>query len=206
MQGDGEFSEDDLFTQAVRIALEQKSFDHAAIAIGTTKEALQVELAAAIEQGEGIQQLSKRIDKLFGQHEKVRNKLIARTELTDVINDGSTETLRREGYQNKEWSTVIDGRERASHAAADGQVVGIHQPFMVGGSSGMFPGDSTLPMSERANCRCAVVGAGLTFDRKHQLGRVFLRAHGALERDFVIHLRRAFRGQRDRVLSHFPSQ
>jgi uncharacterized protein with gpF-like domain len=205
MQGHGNLTDEDIFTQAIRAALDAKAYDHAVIAIGTTKAALQAEFASAIEQGEGISQLAKRIDALFGREEKVRSKLIARTELTDVINYGSTETLRREGYQNKEWSTVIDGRERASHAAADGQVVGIQQTFMVGGSTAFFPGDSNLPIGERANCRCAVVGAGLPEDRKRRLGQVFLRSHGALEKDFVVSLRRAFLEQRDRVLSQLPS-
>ncbi len=69
----------------------------------------------------------------------------------------------------------------------------------------MAPGSETLSAGEKINCRCTVVGVGVPEDRKAQLDKRFLRAHGALEGKFVVQLRRAFQEQRTRVLSHFPS-
>ena len=203
-QGQGNISPEDVFNQAVREALKRKSFDHAALAIGTTKDRLQELIEGAITEGKSIQQLSKDIRDQFDVDGKVRPLRIARTEMTDTINDGTAETLRREGFREKEWSTVIDGRERESHAQADGQIVGMDDFFRIGGESCRFPGDDALSAGERINCRCAVLGAGLSEDRRAILGQSFLRAHGNLEKKLVVSLRRAFFEQRDRVLSHFP--
>ncbi|MGE0536647.1 MAG: phage minor head protein [Pirellulales bacterium] len=203
-QGPGTTKPEDVFTASVRQALEGRSLDHASKTIGTTKEALQGELKAAIEGGESVKQLAKRIDQLYGQQMGYRSVRIARTELTGVVNEGTVKTLAREGFTQKEWSTVIDGRERPTHADANGQVVGINDFFRVGGASCAAPGDPILPVSELVNCRCICVGAGLQEDRRKAIGREFLRLHGAIEYRFVVSLRRAFSEQRNRVLSQFP--
>ena len=205
LQGAGKLKPDDLMSMFVREAIRQRAFDHAALSIGTTKVAIGKEILAATEGGESIAELGRRIDGMMKGHQRFRSLRIARTEMTDVINDGASHTLIREGFQEKEWRTVVDGRERPTHAGAHGQVVGIHEPFQVGGQSAQFPGDSNLSASERINCRCTVVGTGLPEDRKAKLDDRFIRTHGALERRFVVSLRQAFREQRDRVLSHFPS-
>ncbi len=203
-QGPGKAKPEDVFTLAVRKALEARSLEHASKAIFTTKDEIAAALKASIEQGESVRQLAKRIDQLYGQSTGYRSLRIARTELTGVINDGTVKTLGKEGYQQKEWSTVIDGRERETHAEADGQIVGIDDYFKIGGASAFAPGDPMLPPGETINCRCAIVGAGLPEDRKRVLGEEFLRTHGAIENRFVVSLRRAFLEQRNRVLSQFP--
>lgn len=197
---------EDIFTEAVKAAIKAKSYDHAALAVGTTKDQLQSLIQDAIDQGQSIQQLGKAIKDQFDLDSRVRSLRVARTELTDTINDGTTQTLRKEGYQEKQWSTVIDGRERETHAAADGQAVGINDFFRVGGQTCRYPGDDNLSPDERINCRCAVVGGGLPEDRIRQLGENFIRTHSSLEKKFVLSLRRAFAAQRARVLSHFPSE
>jgi len=57
---------------------------------------------------------------------------------------------------SKEWVAVLDSRTRATHAAADGQVVAFNGTFKVGGYDLRYPGDSTLgaPAQEVVNCRC----------------------------------------------------
>src|SRR5262249_10631843 len=162
---------------------------------------LSAALQASVDNGESVKQLAKRIDQLYGESSGYRSLRIARTELTGVINDGTVKTLDKEGFRQKEWSTVVDGRERETHAEADGQVVGIDDYFKVGGASAFAPGDPNLPPEELINCRCALVGGGVPEDRKRKLGEEFLRTHGALENRFVLSLRRAFSEQRDRVLS-----
>lgn len=68
--------------------------------------------------------------------------------------------LKKQGYRYKQWHTIIDGRERATHAIANGQIVPIDQPFVVGGYQMMFPRDTTYgaPPSEIVNCRCSITG------------------------------------------------
>lgn len=57
----------------------------------------------------------------------------------------------------KEWKTDLDGRERASHRRADGQVRRLSEPFQVGGSMLMYPGDAAGPADEVINCRCDMI-------------------------------------------------
>jgi len=196
---------EDLFTEMVKAALKQKTLEHAMLSVGTTKEALQGLLDTAITEGQGITELAREIEKQFDVDSRVRSKRIARTELTDSINDGTLRMLIREGYTQKEWSTVIDGRERPTHASANGQTVGVYEQFSIGGGRAMHPGDDNLPAEERIQCRCVLVGAGIPQDRKQKLGEMFLRVHGRLEISYVVQLHRAFLAQRDRILSHFPS-
>lgn len=193
------------FEEQVKLALRRKAFRHATLAVGTTKEELQKLLTKATGEGWGVQELGRQIDRMFGLAERTRSLRIARTELTETINDGVTRTLEKEGVTEKEWSTVIDGQERPTHHDADGQVVGVRDQFQVGNSHAKYPGDENLPPEERVNCRCTPLAAGLAADRKRQFGQRFLRVHGSLERKFVVALRRLFAAQRARVLSHFPS-
>ena len=59
----------------------------------------------------------------------------------------------------KEWVTVGDERVRDAHVAADSQVVGLNQPFEVGGQLLRWPGDTSLGATAGnvINCRCASV-------------------------------------------------
>lgn len=54
----------------------------------------------------------------------------------------------------KTWRTVGDDRVRPDHADADGQTVGVDEPFAIGGFDAMFPGDPDLPGDLAINCRC----------------------------------------------------
>jgi SPP1 gp7 family putative phage head morphogenesis protein len=195
-----------LLTPWKRVELDSKSLVYAAATIRTTKKALAEEIDQAVQNGESVKQLASRIDDLFGSQMAYRSTRIARTQLTETINDGTLSALVTEGARFKQWSTVIDGRERPSHHAANGQTVGINEPFRLDdGSAGMYPGADTLPVSQTANCRCVCVAADAPDTRKKVLGDLFLRTHGSLERKYVISLRRAFRAQRDRIISRLPS-
>jgi SPP1 gp7 family putative phage head morphogenesis protein len=204
-QGPGTTRPEDIFTLGVRHTLQELSLKHAAQAVQTTKDQLASILKTAIDEGQSIPEVAKVINDQCSLDSRVRSVRIARTELTRVITDAKVRTLHAEGYTEKQWSTVIDGRERESHHAANGQVVAIDGMFRVGAYMAFAPGDETLPASESVNCRCDVVGAGVPEERRLELGRLFLRTHGALERRCVLSLRREFERQRRRVLSHFPS-
>jgi hypothetical protein len=193
-----------VLTPVRRQGYESKSLKYAALVTHTTKEQIQGAIDDTVAAGDGVKGLAKRIDDLYGESMGYRSLRIARTQLTESINDGTVSTLADEGNQEKEWSTVMDGAERESHAQADGQVVGINEPFKLAGGLAQFPGDSSLPPEESVNCRCLVVAPDASESRRLKIGRQFLRVHGALERRYVVSLRRAFREQRDRVLSRLP--
>jgi hypothetical protein len=56
---------------------------------------------------------------------------------------------------SKVWiCQLVDSRE--SHAAANGQVVGPGELFVVGGFFAEYPGDIALPAAESVNCQCVV--------------------------------------------------
>lgn len=59
--------------------------------------------------------------------------------------------------QQKMWVAILDDHTREAHAEADGQTVGIDEPFEVDGEQLMYPGDDSMGASEGnlINCRCS---------------------------------------------------
>ena len=57
----------------------------------------------------------------------------------------------------REWVSALDARTRPEHAEADGQVVGVDEPFIVGGEKLMFPGDRSGSGWNIYNCRCTQI-------------------------------------------------
>lgn len=89
-----------------------------------------------------------------------RAEKAARNTTNSLYGCSRFEQLKQQGYKYKEWHTIMDGRERATHAIANGQIVPIDEPFIVGGYKLMFPRDVTYgaPPSEIINCRCSITG------------------------------------------------
>ena len=58
----------------------------------------------------------------------------------------------------KTWHTIMDGRERDSHAEVNNLTLPIDEPFELQGGSVQFPGDDSLGVdaSELSNCRCSL--------------------------------------------------
>ena len=123
----------------------------------TTLEALIEELKEGFAEGESIQDLRKRINKVFDQAATYRAERIARTEIVGSSNRGALEAYKQSGIvQKKEWLTARDEKVRDSHWAADGQVKDIDEPFVLGsGVEIMYPGGDGPP-GEIVNCRCTV--------------------------------------------------
>ena len=55
------------------------------------------------------------------------------------------------------WVVTSDGRQRDTHDEANGQIVPVDTPFLVGGEELMHPGDPHGPIEEVAMCRCITV-------------------------------------------------
>lgn len=92
---------------------------------------------------------------------QVRAQRIARTESTGAYNAAGLAALADEGETTKVWIATEDARTRPSHRAADRQAVPITQPFEVGASTLLMPGDPSGPAHETVNCRCTMVGASI---------------------------------------------
>lgn len=86
-----------------------------------------------------------------------RRELIARTETVAAANYGSAQLFERWGVTQKEWLTQMDGRQRESHGAANGQIRDMDQPFEVGGEPMDHPGDKAASIGNIANCRCTLL-------------------------------------------------
>ena len=94
---------------------------------------------------------------------KMRARRIARTETVTASNGAAMIQAKRTGIlMKKEWLSVMDSRTRDAHYAIDGTVVGLTDPFNVGGELLQQPGvrkqDNGLSTSawNVVNCRCTM--------------------------------------------------
>lgn len=121
----------------------------------TTLEQLRTELAIGVDLHEDISQLAKRIDTLYlDQIIPNRSATIAQTETHSAGSYAAIEAAKQSGMAlNKVWMTT-SAKPRPTHAAADGQEVGMDEPFIVGGVEMQQPGDPNGPAEEVINCYC----------------------------------------------------
>lgn len=133
---------------------------------------IQDQLSEGFAAGEGIQQLASRLNTVAGLSTP-RALVTARTEVIGAANAGAYEQMVFSGFTDdevdKEWLATEDPRTRKSHREADGQRVGLHQPFVVdvvkseggvdvtvGTENLRFPGDPEGSAGNVINCRCSI--------------------------------------------------
>ena len=126
----------------------------------STKAALRDIIRKSIAEGETIAEMQARIqeDAGFAPSRALR---IARTEATKSVNAGSVAAYQQaeaEGIAvRKEWLTARDSHVRKSHAAIDGQVVGLAESFHTpDGDAAGYPG-GFAKAENVVNCRCTVL-------------------------------------------------
>lgn len=124
------------------------------------------EITDGVNDGEGIPEIAARIrgvlDATGSQRWPNRAEVIAVTEVNRAANAGAfaagLQAERDEGAPMvKQWLTSGDRRVRDVHRAVDGDRVPMGQPFRVGGSQLMFPGDPTGLPHDVINCRCSLM-------------------------------------------------
>lgn len=124
----------------------------------TTYRQLQQAIADGIAAGDNLDALTKRIESVFTVKGHDRARMIARTGSVAALNKSAldyAQSLPPGTVGRKEWLAHHDTRTRPTHRAADGQTVPLHQPYTVGGTLMMYPGDPAAPPDEVCNCRCA---------------------------------------------------
>lgn len=116
------------------------------------------QVTQGILQGESVKRLSARLQSRIPDMNRTGAVRAARAAVTGAENagrlDGYIDAGRTGMELERQWVAILDNRTRPTHAAADGQVVGLEEPFIVGGCALMFPGDPSGPPREILNCRC----------------------------------------------------
>ena len=114
--------------------------------------------------GLGVSSIAALIfEKTAGAMGRSRAATIARTETHAAASWATDQASRELGLPNqrKRWVTVQDGRSRQHHAAANGQEVGIDEPFIIRYEGQeirmMHPHDGSGGAANNVNCRCLAV-------------------------------------------------
>ena len=112
-----------------------------------------------IFQTEGEVVKARMLKKQYNRYNTYQAKRLVRTEATNAANTAmykSAQDIFPGADMQKEWITSMDGRERDSHGAANGQIVDFDKKFTVMGESLKWPGDTNGSASNVINCRCAM--------------------------------------------------
>jgi len=106
-------------------------------------------------------QINRMVERYRARYLAYRSETIARTEGVKAVSQARLEsfqqTLDAAGLgpeaSERTWHTTMDGRERLTHAAMNGQVRPMGAPFASpSGARLMFPGDPSAPADEVVNC------------------------------------------------------
>jgi hypothetical protein len=132
---------------------------------GTTKEQamalINQAIADAATQGLSEQATASLLRARLGEQavsiSKLRSRVIARTEAHNASTAATQAAAEAsEIPMKREWVASGGERTRSDHARANGQIVSMNQPFIVGGEELMYPGDPNGSAENVINCRCVV--------------------------------------------------
>lgn len=122
---------------------------------------LKTVVTEAFEQGLSAEDTALLVRSAFTGTGPTTANMLAQTTLTTIQNERSLSAADQAFAQRsspvfKEWRTRGDAKVRHAHATTEGQRVPLDQPFSVGGSSLMYPGDPSGPINLVAHCRCTL--------------------------------------------------
>ena len=125
------------------------------------KKQISASVTSSILQGKSIPRIAKDLQTRMPEMNKASAIRTARTAVTNAQNAGRQDSYvaaEKMGIKmEREWVSALDARTRPEHAEADGQVVGVDEPFIVGGEKLMFPGDRSGSGWNIYNCRCTQI-------------------------------------------------
>jgi len=124
-------------------------------------------LATGVGAGDTLAELKARMIAVFNdagaQLGPVRAQRIAQTESTRAWNAGALAAAQvltgPDRPLVKQWLTRNDERVRQAHRDANGQLQLLDEPFDVGGTPMMYPGDPSAPADLTVQCRCIMRAA-----------------------------------------------
>ena len=152
----------DTFRLSMERFIQKWGLNKARAIVKTTRDTVRAQIVIGIAEGLGTREIAKAIrDQITGigqLNPQQRSLVIARTETHTAANYAGDAGVRVLDLPEtrREWLAVEDERTRITHSEADGQQVGMDEPFIVGGVHLMFPGDPDGPPEETINCRCVV--------------------------------------------------
>ena len=87
-----------------------------------------------------------------------RSRLIAENESNTLYSYDEFNEEAQNNARYKRWLTIMDGKERESHAEVNETVLPIDEPFELQGGYVLFPRDDSLSCddSELCGCRCSL--------------------------------------------------
>lgn len=114
----------------------------------TTHDRIVRELSEGFEAGESMNDLARRIEKVFANADRARSLTIAQTETNKAVNFGAVDGYRQSGVvERKGWLAGDGARETHRYAARrydEKGAIPIDQDFEVGGGRGPAPGSIGL--------------------------------------------------------------
>lgn len=123
----------------------------------TTRQGIVDQVARGQAGGLGAEAIARSIAKAVPSIAITRGAVIARTETHGAANAGADAAARATGLKlRKEWVATSGGRTRDAHRDANGSIVDMDEPFIVGGERLRYPGDPAGSAANTINCRCAV--------------------------------------------------
>ena len=129
----------------------------------TTAQEIDKIISQLKAEGASIPDMVKATKEYFGGI-GYRAERVARTEVISVNNMAAQNTYVENGVKEHEWLSTADNQTRGndpkddySHVDADGEVVGIDEPFTQSGGSLMYPGDPDGEPGNVINCRCTIL-------------------------------------------------
>lgn len=125
------------------------------------------EVERGIRDGDDIPTVTQRIDTILSvnasERWQNRARTVARTETMGAVNGGAYRSAvldaeaRGDVAPFKMWLSTDDPRTRPTHVAADQQRTLLTEPFVVGTSRLLYPGDPMGAAAEVINCRCTML-------------------------------------------------
>lgn len=114
-------------------------------------------LMDSFDNGETIYRSAKIIETTSEGNFKVSSESIVHSAFAAAQNAVAMETFREAGFTKKRWLTARDGKVRPQHQVLEGKTVSIEEPFKVGNSLLMFPGEPSPNLEDWIDCRCALL-------------------------------------------------
>lgn len=114
-------------------------------------------VAAGLDERGAAALLRSRMAEQGATLSRLRSRVIARTEAHNASTAATQAAAESaEIPMKREWIASGGERTREDHLNANGQIVGMYEPFSVGGESLMYPGDPNGSAEQVINCRCVV--------------------------------------------------